>query len=195
MVRTIKSSKLAKTVLALILTLSLFLLFGGVSHAATSTATAASVQVGGGNLSIAAVNPTVDFGTVTLSGSAQTVNKTVGDVNETDLTGTGAGWHVTVKASQFASGSYSLPVGSLQLAAPTAITKTGGTTSAAPVTQTGAPWVIDTASAVPVLSAATGTGMGTYTSTFGGNLSLTVPANAYAGTYSSTLDWQIITAP
>ncbi|MFT9116821.1 MAG: WxL domain-containing protein [Sporolactobacillus sp.] len=193
-----KRSWAVKAVAALSLASVLVLSGHGISHAATSATTNAQVAVTGGNLSIATANPTVNFGSVALSSTAQTVNATVGDVDESDLTGTGAGWHVAVGASPFSTGGTTpnkLPEGSLSLSAPTGTDATGGTTSAAPTVTSGAPWLVDSGNSVNVLSAATGTGMGTYATHFTAPIALTVPSSAYVGTYSSTLTWQIITAP
>jgi hypothetical protein len=152
----------------------------------------------GAQLSI--TNPAVaDFPGITLNGTAQTVSAQLATFTVDDSRGTGAGWNVTVQATQFAehngtsyvTGGKTLPTSSLTMPAPTVTAN--GTTSPAPTIQAGAPWAID-AGAVKIASAALDTGMGTYD--FGAvTLSLTVPASAYANTYRSDVTVSVVSGP
>jgi hypothetical protein len=116
----------------------------------------------------------------------------------TDATGSGAGWHVTFQASQFTgAGEATLPAGSLVLTAP-AISANGVNLAVPPLAQ-GPTFTLDGGSAVPIVHALAGTGQGAWTMTqsnaAGGDLALTIPANATAGTYTSNLTFTLATGP
>lgn len=146
----------------------------------------------------------------TLTGASQTVDASLTTYQAIDARGTSAGWHVTFSATSFACvnptdtgcppGGSSFPAGSLSMPPPT-VTCVGLCTglSAPPTVSISALTALDTGSAVTVASAASGTGTGTYNfapATIGtGNLQLTIPANAYATTYHSTLTVSIVAGP
>lgn len=179
----------------------------GLGAPAAFAADATDVTVNGGSLGIT-VDPTAgNFGAVTLDGAAKTTTATFDGFEVNDARGTGAGWNVTVQATQFAewdstlnanAGGYvpsgkTLALNSLSLAAPTVAAD--GTTSAAPSVLTG-PFSIDGGSAVKVASAAAGGGMGKYDFTQATNpLTLSVPASVYAKTYRSTLTVSTVSGP
>jgi hypothetical protein len=160
-----------------------------------------NVVVTGGSLSITA--PAVgDLTGVTLDGTAKTTTATLAAFSATDARGSGAGWNITVQATQFAehngttyvASGKTLPTSSLSMPAPT-VAKSDGTSSAVPSITAG-PYAIDAASAVKIASAAAdGTGMGSYSFTQGGSLSLSVPASAYAKTYRSDVTVSVVTGP
>ena len=149
-----------------------------------------SVEVSGGSLSF--TNPAVaDFDPVALTGVAQTPATDLDAFTVTDATGTGAGWHVTAQATQFAGADKDLALGSLSMSEPTV--DANGTTSPDP-TVNGGPYTIDALSAVTIASAAVDEGMGKYD--FGATtLTLSLPADVYADTYTSTVTISAITAP
>ncbi len=175
--------------------------FAAVQAHAAFGADDANVTVTGGLLSI--TNPAAgDFAGVTLDGTAKTTTATLGAFSATDARGTGAGWNVTVQATQFAehngtiyvASGKTLPTSSLSMPAPT-VAKSDGTSSAVPSITAG-PYAIDAGSAVKIASAAAdGTGMGSYSFTQGGSLSLNIPASAYATTYRSDLTVSVVTGP
>lgn len=172
------------------------------AHAADPT----DITITGGSLSITA-DPTVpNFPGVTLDGTAKTSAATMTVFEVNDARGTGAGWNVTVQASQFTAPAVAddplttanetqlerkLALNSLSMAAPTVAAD--GTTSAAP-TMTAGPYNIDASSAVKIASAAADTGMGKYdfsTSAF----TLSIPSNAYARTYTSNVTVSAVSGP
>ncbi len=175
-------------------------LLAGAFFAATAmlggTALAAStVLIKPGSLTI--TTPTVsNFGDVTLDGAAHTTNATVSTFNVIDATGSGTGWKVIVQATQVTTGGTTpilLATSSLQLAAPTVAA--AGTASAVPTIVSG-PYIIDAGSAVKIASATANTGMGTYQFTPPANaLTLSIPASAYVGTYSSTVTVSVVSGP
>ena len=155
-------------------------------------ASSTSVTVTGGTLSV--TNPTAaNFPGVTITGAAQSPTAALGAFTVSDLTGTGAGWHVTAQATQFANAAATrkLATGSLSLSKPTVTAN--GTTSAGP-TVNAAPYVIDNATAVTIASAAVGAGMGNYDFS-ATTLTLAIPADVYADTYTSSVTISVVSAP
>jgi hypothetical protein len=136
-----------------------------------------------------------DFAPVILDGTAKTTTATMSDFSVTDTAG--AGWHVTVGATQFrefdgvagqyVTGGKTLPAGSLTMPAP-AVTPATASITVAP-----GPQAIDGAS-VQLASAAAGT-TGTYDFTQGGPLTLTLPSSAYARTYRSDVAITVASGP
>lgn len=157
-----------------------------------------TVTVNGGSLSITA--PSVaNFAAVNMDGTAKTTTAAVGTFSVTDARGNGNGWHVTASASQFAEWSgtayvtngKTLAQGSLELSEPSVAAS--GTDSPDPTVSSG-PYTIDSGSGVTVASAAVDEGMGKYD--FGAStLTLSIPADAYAKTYKSTVTISVTTAP
>lgn len=163
-----------------------------------------NVTVTGGVLSI--TNPVVaNFTGVTLNGAAQTTTAAVGAFSVNDATGTGSGWNVTVQASQLAqydstlnagaggyvTGGRTLALNSLSLPASTVASP--NTTSPDPSITAG-PYLIDSASAVKVASAAANEGMGEYDFS-AATLTLSLPASVYAANYRSDVTLSVVTGP
>jgi hypothetical protein len=173
---------------ALILALSVFAMMAPAAFASDGT----QAVVTGGTLSI--TNPLADnFTPVTLNGTEQSPTAALAGFTVTDPRGTGAGWHVTAQATQFANAgaTRSLAAGSLEMSEPTVAAN--GTNSPEPDIAAG-PYVIDGDSAVSIASAALDEGMGAYDFS-ASTLTLTVPADAYAATYLSTVTISVVTAP
>ena len=127
-----------------------------------------------------------------------------------DATGSGAGWNVNVSATNFTTGTKSLAsAGSLaftgSVGSVTSTTAPDGTcgagTCTAPVNTTTYPVNITTAASSPtpvkIFDTAANSGMGTILVGASNPTSwwLNVPANTYAGTYTSTITWQLTSAP
>lgn len=145
--------------------------------------------VTGGSLSI--TNPlAADFAGRSVTGVAQTTTAALDAFSVSDLTGSGAGWHVTAQASTFTGVGHNLAVGSLSLSQPTVASP--DTTSADPTVAAG-PYVIDNG-AVAIASAALNTGMGEYDFS-ATTMTLALPADVYADEYASTVTISVITAP
>jgi len=180
------------------------------AFASSGGPTSVTISAGSG-LSISGAAP----GTfaATLNGSDQTVASTLTSYSASDTRGTGAGWNVTLQATQFActngsgscpSGGDTLPPGSLLMAPETVACNSGTDCSgraSAPTISIASNTALDSGSAVKVASAAASKGMGTYNFTpgtlgGGGNaLTLAVPSSAYAATYNSTLTVSIVSGP
>lgn len=158
-----------------------------------------TVTITGGTLSVTAAD--VALSGVTLDGTDQTSTSAAGSNSwsATDARGTGAGWNLTIEATDFDDGGTNTidisEVGSkfkIQLL-DTNVTVTAGNTK--PVSQVATLTDIPTTggSALKFLSAATDTGMGTYA--IAPNFELEVPAETYAATYTSTITVTEVTGP
>lgn len=155
----------------------------GVAQADTDTT---SVQLNGGTAAMTA--PTFsDFSATTLNGSAQTKTTAVSNWSVNDARGNGAGWEVTVAASPLAT-SDATPVtmsgATLTLTAP-AVAPTDNTNAATAPSVVGGDVLAGT---VKVADANSNEGLGAWSFTQDADdLSLRVPANARAGSYTSTI--------
>jgi hypothetical protein len=116
----------------------------------------------------------------------------------TDSTGSGAGWKVTLLASDFVldggDGSSDIPAGNFSITSADDPSRTAGQEvgpggpMVPPTSPIGA---LDTERTV--LEAGAGFGAGTYTQTLG--VSLTIPARSQVGTYTGSLTATIAAAP
>lgn len=162
-------------------------------------------RVDGGPISVSGMS-VPNFAGVTLDGTAKSVTATMSAFTVNDARGQGFGWNVTVQATQFAewdptanggtgayvTGGKTMPLSSLTM--PTPSVSANGTDSPPPAVTPG-PYKIDASGAIKVASAAADTGMGAYDFAQGGPLTLSVPSNAYAKTYRSTVTVSAVSGP
>src|SRR5688572_7943437 len=140
---------------ATLLALGVFAIMAPSTFASDGT----SVLISAGSLSI--TNPAAsDFTAVTLNGALQTTTASLDVFTATDARGTGAGWHVTAQATQFAGGGFTLGLGSLQMSTHT-VAASSGTTSLLPTIVAG-PYTMHTLGAAHIASAAVPAGTGAY---------------------------------
>jgi hypothetical protein len=170
--------------------------FGFVfSGFASSSLAEGTSTISGGTLSMSSAT-IGNFSGITLNGQVQTTNASIGNFSVTDATGTGNGWNVVVKATQFTDSvnNVTLPTGSLDIALPTVTAQTGASDVSTITTSSGK---VDNATGVKVLSAALNGGMGEYDVTYATNaLTLTLlPKDVKAGTYTSTISVTLTTGP
>jgi hypothetical protein len=164
---------------------------------ATSAATA-TATVTAGSLAFVSTPPNVSF-SATLNGADQTVSNAQA-IDVGDATGSGTGWNITATSTTFSTGG-----GAPKLLSTTATTVGVAPTVAcdASVTCTLAtnaityPYALPAAGTAPtatkVYNAAANTGMGNQTVTPTWKVAL--PANTFAGTYTSTWTISLVSAP
>lgn len=165
----------------------------GVLFAAPSAFAADSTvsqAVTGGSLSATVTGPTL--GAVAASHTA-TPSSGTSTLAVDDLTGTGAGWHVTEQVSAFAYSGAALDGTSIPASAFGVTPGTASSTNGASLTgvTAGAGGSLDTARTV--LSATAGNGVGSYSQDSAATL--TVPADVRAGTYTATLTTSVVAGP
>lgn len=151
----------------------------------------------------------------TLTGTNQSAVDTVAADQQFSLddeTNSAAGWHITISATTFTTGTHTLPdsgtlvlTGSLSSpSATTAPSQTCVTSCTPPTSTTTYPVAITTASSTPtpvtVYDDPAGNGMGP--ATLGGNSAahpvgwwINIPANARAGSYTSTITATVVSGP
>lgn len=179
--------------------LSAVLIAGGFATTAsansvqnTSIDAEATATVQGGSLSIQDNVGIAPFESILLDGSTQTETTSVDPFSVIDATGTGSGWNLNVKADPLTSEGGSLPAGSLRISG-TSVTAQEGSSEANKIT-IGA-GNIDSTEGVKLLTASAGEGMGTF-NIADTDLTLNIqPKDAMAGTYSSTVTFNLVTGP
>lgn len=133
---------------------------------------------------------------ITLNGQDRTGTYTL-PLDLIDSTGSGAGWNLTITSTQFATGapSETLPASASSITGVTSVCTVGPcTTPTNSITYpVGVPAGATPPSALKFFDAAVGTGAGEFTVT--PTVSVSVPANSYAGTYTSTLTASVISGP
>lgn len=160
-----------------------------LSASATTTAT-----VKPGFRTITDPTGTTNFDDVNVTGLAQNTAAELGGFSVSDLTGTGAGWQVTIEASQFKNvdTGNTLAPGSLQMAKSTVMAKAGVTSPAPSILPSGSSVIDD--GPIQIASAAADTGMGTYDFDPAG-LTLSLPGDVKADTYTSVISLTLAVGP
>lgn len=184
---------LRKTVLAV----GLLALVAGIHGAATALSASVPVTatVNAGTLTLSSsATPSLS---VTLNGTDQTPTYTV-PMAANDETGSGSGWHLTITSTQFTTGGGTPRTLSTSASSITGVTAscTQGTCTN-PTNGTTYPLGVPAGSTPPVAvtfySAAAASGIGDFTVT--PTVQVSIPANAYAGTYTSTLTLAVVSGP
>ena len=172
-----------------LLAIAALLAFGVVGKAFAD----ASVVVSAGSLSQTPQN--INFPGVTLTGADQTVSDTdVTNWSAADSTGTGAGWHINISAANFikqGDATKTIAVANFKVRVTDAnITLVDGNTKP---TSSITAYTSLSGTAQALMSAASGNGMGNYT--YVPDFQLTIPAETYAGTYTSVVTVAIVSGP
>ncbi len=149
------------------------------AFAATASNTPVTVEVTGGDLTISAPAESVNLGSVVTSNTAQTVSALLGNVTVTDNRGGTAGWTATASATDF-TGPQTISTstwGSVVYTAPQATVT--GTATVTPSTES---------TMYPGGRVQDATDVnGSNTATWDPTIAVTIPANALAGTYSTSI--------
>jgi hypothetical protein len=146
-----------------------------------------------GGLTLSAPSST-SFSSVTLNGSNRTRTVTL-VLTPDDERGTGAGWNITGTSTTFTTGSHNLSTSATAVTAASAAAATGN--CALPTNSISYAVTLPAGSTPPTAvklynaSANTGEGPTNVSLTF----QLSVPANVYQGTYSSTWTFAIVSGP
>jgi WxL domain surface cell wall-binding len=159
-----------------------------VSVAVAGTMTTTATVSGSGTVSVNV--PSASALTDTLDGTDQTVTYQPA-LAVADARGTGGGWNLTVSSTTFSDGSgHTLAPGSVSAVAQAC--HSGSTCTQA--TSSGFTYPLTlSATAAKFFSAASQTGLGKVDVT--PTISVAIPGNAYAGTYSSTVTIAAATGP
>lgn len=132
---------------------------------------------------------------VTLNGADQTATYTL-PITVIDATGSGAGWNLTVSSTTFTTGSHSLDPNASKITGVTSACAAGATcsnpTNNVSYTSLTLPSG-NSVTAVKMFNAAANTGMGKFAIT--PTVAISIPANAFAGTYNSTVTVTVASAP
>jgi putative surface cell wall-binding protein len=167
-----------------------------VSAAALAgTITASASVTGAGSLGLSH-GTTASVPSITLDGTDQTASYTL-PLSITDARGTGSGWNATVTSTTFSDGSgHSLATSASSVTGVTSSCVAGGTCTN-PTNSITYPLTVPAGSTAPaavkLFDAAANSGMGRFTVTPA--ISISVPGNAYAGTYSSTVTVAVASGP
>lgn len=167
-----------------------------MSFSATPVATSstdASTYVTPGTMSMQ-LTPVTQPTSVTLNGTNQTETFSLPIVVDDD-TGSGAGWDLTISLTTFTNSGHTLATDVAQIGSQPSDSCNGGTCTNPTVSSISYPLVLtaDGSTTSKFFNATANTGMGNFTIT--PTFTVTIPANAYAGTYSSTFTVSITSGP
>lgn len=173
---------------------------GAAVGAFADSGTNATTVVSGGSLSEQGPSTGVSAAPVTLNGTDQSTSYSL-PLNVVDARGNGGGWNLTITSTQFTTGGanpQTLPATASTITASPAIVCNSGSTCSAPVNSVAySPLVIPAGptapNAVKFFSATANTGLGSFTIT--PTINLLIPANTYAGSYSSSVSVAVVSGP
>ncbi len=167
----------------------------GMPAAAFAVGTAGTATITGGTLTLAP--PTTANFAATLNGSDQDVTASqLFDV--WDDTGSGAGWNITATSTTFTTGTHVLAATSVTISSTPTVTLDGGAgTGIVGTTNVSYPYTLPAGGTAPTATklfnamAGSGTGHQTVTAT----MHLAVPRATYAGVYTSTWTYSLVSGP
>ena len=164
----------------------------------TTMASSVTGTIGAGSLAFVTTPGNVTF-SVTLSGVDQTVTTGL-PIDVGDSTGSGIGWNITATSTTFTTGGgspHTLSTGATSVrTAPTTGCDIGATCLLA-TDGVSYPYSLPAGTTAPTATkmftatAATGLGDQTVTTTF----TISIPANTYAGSYTSTWTFSLVAGP
>jgi len=174
---------------------ALVLALTGPAGAATSASiTVGSTAVTGTTLS---VSPTgsPSFG-ITLNGADQTASYSL-PLQVVDIRGSGAGWNLTITSTTFSTGTHTFPTSASTIAGVSASCNSGSTCTVPSNNVSNGSLALPAGStspsAVKFENAGTNSGLGEINLTT--TVHVVIPANVFAGTYTSTVTVAIAAGP
>jgi hypothetical protein len=189
-----KAMKRSASTLVLIAALAV----AAAASAATTGSVTDNATVNAGSTLSVAPNGTPSF-SLTLNGADQTATYTL-PVSVVDARGlaSGGGWNLTVTSTSFSDGSgHSFPTTASTMTGVSTSCGTGSTctipTNSVSNTSLALPAGSTAPTAVKFENAANATGLGT--TNVNATVSVSVPANVFAGTYSSTVTVAVVAGP
>jgi hypothetical protein len=178
---------------ALVVAVAAVALAGGIAQVARAVGVTGTIT-GGAALSVTS-SATPSF-SLTLNGTDQTQTYAL-PFTAVDPRGTGAGWNLSITSTQFSSGAHTLPATASVISNLTSGCSSGSTCTGPTNSVSWSGLAIPAASVAPApvkfFNAAANSGLGSVD--FNMTVSVTVPANTYAGSYSSTVTLSMITGP
>jgi len=164
----------------------------GLAASASADDVAGTSNITGGDLTLGAGDaPAVS---ATLNGTDQTVSDDF-TISVNDFRGTGAGWNLQITSTAFSDGSHSLSNSASKITAMNVACDQGTCTN--PTSAISYPLTVPAdataPTAVKLFNAVLNTGMGDFTVT--PTFAVALPANTYAGNYSSTITLSLVTGP
>jgi WxL domain surface cell wall-binding len=163
--------------------------------ALAGTITASANVTGAGSLGLSH-GSTASIGAITLDGTDQSASYSI-PLSITDARGNGSGWNGTITSTAFEDGSgHNLGNTASSMTGVSSSCVSGGSCTA-PTNSVNYPLTVPAGTTAPTavkfFNAAASTGMGRFTVT--PSISVSVPGNAYAGTYSSTVTVAVASGP
>jgi cytochrome bd-type quinol oxidase subunit 2 len=163
-----------------------------------ASATSASAAITAGSLAFVSTPASASF-SATLTGADQTSTATQAfDVG--DATGSGSGWNVTATSTTFTTGGgtpHTLSTSATSVTSTPTVACDGGATCITATNAISYPFVLPAGTTAPtaqkLYNAAANTGMGNQTIT--SSFRLSIPASTYAGSYTSTWTYSLVSAP
>lgn len=182
------------TKLVLTTAASVALVIGAVSPGFASTAT---VGVTAGTLAFVSTPGNPSLSSVTLNGTNQTSTGTL-PIDVGDNTGSGTGWNITATSLVFTSSTHTLSTTATNVPSGPADACDASVTCTLATNAISYPYSLPAAAtlaptATKLYNAAANTGMANQTVT--PSFSVAVPANTFAGSYTSTWTFSLVSAP
>jgi hypothetical protein len=157
--------------------------------------TATATVNGAGSLGLSHAS-SVTLPTTTLDGTDKTATYSVA-LNVDDARGSGAGWNLSITSTTFNDGTgQTLSTGASSLSAVSSSCRAGGSCTN-PTNSVSYPLSVPAGASAPAavkfFNAAASSGLGRFTIT--PSIDVSIPGNAYAGTYTSTVTFAVASGP
>ena len=117
-----------------------------------------------------------------------------------DATGSGTGWNITATSTTFTTGgatSHTLPTSAVTVQSAPSVSCDAGATCTAASSNVSFPYTLPAGATAPtatkIHNATTNTGMGNQTVV--ATMRVVIPANTYAGSYTSTWTYSLVSGP